>query len=175
MKIAELKGEKTLKALVKRLLAEQPKGRAKKTEGEMEAALLHSNPHLNQIGELEKGTPVLVPEEFALDREESQSPFTGMAEELLRQSESVLADLSEKLAEQVTESAEQTERAQKWIQSDEAKQLLRASPELKEAFASVTTATKNLVKDQTAALAVEEKALGKVRTELSEFKRGKTP
>jgi len=39
----------------------------------------------------------------------------------------------------------------------------------------VTAATKNLVKEQAAALAVEEKALGKVRTELAEFKRGRTP
>ena len=54
MNIAELKGEKTVKALVKRLLGEQPKGRAKKTEAEMEAALLRVNPHLNQIDSLEK-------------------------------------------------------------------------------------------------------------------------
>lgn len=140
----------------------------------MEAALLRSNPHLSEIEKLAKGTPILVPEEFTLDREESESPFTGMAEELFRQGESVLADLREKLAEQVTESAEQSERAQKWIQSDEAKQLLRTSPELKEAFASVNAATKSLVKDQTAAFAAEEKGLGKVHAALIELKRGRT-
>lgn len=173
MKIAELKGEKTLKALVKRLLAEQPKGRAKKSESELEAALLHSNPHLNQIGNLEKGTPIVVPEEFALDREQSENPFTGLAEELLRQSESVLTDLRERFAEQETENAEQSDLARKWIQSDEAKQLLRTSPELKEAFSTVAAATKSMPKEHAAALALEEKALEKVRGELSEFRRQK--
>src|SRR3954468_6287882 len=119
MNIAELKGEKTVKALAKRLLAEQPKSRAKKTEADMEAALLRANPHLKQIDSLDKGTPVIVPEEFALDRDESASPFTGMAEDLLKQSETVLEDIREQIAAQVRQSAEETERAQQWIQSDE--------------------------------------------------------
>lgn len=174
MKISELKDEKTVKALVKRLLAEQPKGRVRKSETEMEEALLRSNPHLHQIDNLEKGTPILVPEEFALDGKESESPFAGMAEELIRQSESVLTDLRAKLAEQVTESAKQAELAQEWVQSEEAKQLLRSSPELKAAFSTVPGATKQLAKDQAAALLVEDKALEKVRAALSEFRQGKS-
>src|SRR4051812_2642020 len=174
MNIAELKGEKTVKALVKRLLGEQPKGRAKKTEAEMEAALLRVNPHLNQIDSLEKGTPVIVPDEFALDRDESASPFTGLAEDLLKQSEAVLADLREQIAAQVRQSTTETEQAQKWIQTDEAKQLLRASPELKEAFAAVTSGAKSLVKEQTAGLAAEDKGLDKIRAQLAEFGRGRS-
>ena len=53
MKIAELKGEKTVKALAKRLLAQS----STSSDKEMEAALLHLNPHLNQIGGLERERP----------------------------------------------------------------------------------------------------------------------
>jgi hypothetical protein len=170
MNIAELKGEKTVKALAKRLLAEQPKGRGKKNEADMEAALLRANPHLKQIDSLDKGTPVIVPNEFALDRDESTSPFTDLAEDLLKQSETVLADIREQIAAQVRQSAEETDRAQKWVQSDEAKQLLRASPVFLVGFAAVTSGTKVLVKEQNAALAAEDKGLGKIRTDLGAFR-----
>ncbi len=49
MNIAELKGEKTVKTLAKRLLAEPSKKTKKTTNAEMEAALLRLNPQLNQI------------------------------------------------------------------------------------------------------------------------------
>jgi hypothetical protein len=63
MNIAELKSEKTISTLAKRLLAEPSK--------EMVAALLRPNPHLKQIGHLKKGTAILVPEEFRLAASES--------------------------------------------------------------------------------------------------------
>jgi hypothetical protein len=66
MNIAELKGEKTVKTLAKRLLAEPYKKTKKTTNAEMEAALLRLNPQLNQIRELKEGTPIVVPGEFAL-------------------------------------------------------------------------------------------------------------
>ena len=71
MNIAELKGEKTFKTLAKRLLAEPSK---KKTNAEMESALLRLNPQLSQIGDLEKGTPILVPDEFVFAADESFTP-----------------------------------------------------------------------------------------------------
>ena len=66
MNIAELKGEKTVKALAKRLLAAPSSDTPKTTQAEMEVALIHLNPHLNQIGDLEKGTPIVVPDNFGL-------------------------------------------------------------------------------------------------------------
>lgn len=59
MNIAELKREKTVKTLAKRLLAEPSKKTRKTTNAEMEAALLRLNPQLNQIRELKEGTPTL--------------------------------------------------------------------------------------------------------------------
>lgn len=74
MNIAEFKGEKTVSALAKRLLAEPGKDTAKTTQREMEAALLRLNPQLSKIGELNKGTPIVVPNNFALDPTESTLP-----------------------------------------------------------------------------------------------------
>ena len=56
----------------------------------MEAALLRLNPQLNQIGELGKGTPIVVPEEFPLAPDESAVPTRALTDELLRQAEGEL-------------------------------------------------------------------------------------
>ena len=166
MNIAELKGEKTVKTLAKRLLA-QPSNASEK---EMEAALLRLNPHLSQIGDLEKGTPILVPEEFGLAVDESVSPLRGMTEELLRQSENVVADLRATLKAQAAESGEQSERVQTWLKSDQAKEFLRRSPELKEVFSRAAAAAKTAPKELAAALASEVKALDKVQAQLATFR-----
>ena len=50
----------------------------------MEAALLRLNPQLDQIGELEKGAPIVVPDRLALAPEESAAPTRSLTEELLR-------------------------------------------------------------------------------------------
>ena len=78
MNIAELKGEKTVETLAKRLLAEPSKDTPKTTQAEMEAALLRLNPHLSQIGDLEKGTPIVVPDDFSLAPEQSDRSDAGI-------------------------------------------------------------------------------------------------
>jgi len=110
MNIAELKGEKTVKTLAKRLLAEPSNKTKKTTNAEMEAALLRLNPQLSQIGDLEKGTPILVPDEFVLAAEESFTPSRSLAEELLRQSEGAVSRLQAVLQERVARSAEESDR-----------------------------------------------------------------
>ena len=104
MNIAELKGEKTVKTLAKRLLAEPSKDTPKTTQAEMEAALIRLNPQLSQIGDLEKGTPIVVPDHFALAPEESATPTRGLAEELLQRAESALEALRGTIKEQAARS-----------------------------------------------------------------------
>jgi hypothetical protein len=168
MNIAELKGEKTVKTLAKRLLAESSK---KTTNAEMEAALLRLNPHLAQIGDLEKGTPILVPDGFALASDESVPPSRGLADELVRQSEEALTRLRAELRERTAQSAEQSERVQTWVKSEQAREFLRQSPKLKELFSAAAAAAKALPKEQNAALAAQTKALEKVQSQLASFRR----
>src|SRR5437762_1766112 len=119
MNIAELKGEKTLKTLAKRLLAEPSKKTKKTTNAEMEAALLRLNPQLSQIGDLEKGTPILVPDEFAIADDESFTPLRGLTEELLRQSEEAVSRLRAVLKERIERSTEESERVTTWLKSEQ--------------------------------------------------------
>jgi hypothetical protein len=170
MNIAELKGEKTVKTLAKRLLAEPSSGTPKTTHAEMEAALLRLNPQLSKIGDLEKGTPILVPDNFGLDTEQSVTPTRGMAENLLQQAESALADLRATIKEQAAQEAARTEQVQAWLKSDQAKELSRQSPQLKELFSSATSATKTVPKEQTAVVTAEDKALAKVGSQLAKFR-----
>jgi hypothetical protein len=96
MNIAALKGEATVGTLAKRLLGEPSKRSSKTSDSGLEAALVHLNPHLSHIGDLEKGTSILVPEELALAADESIKPLREMAEELVRQSEDALTIFGEK-------------------------------------------------------------------------------
>jgi hypothetical protein len=170
MNIAETKGEKSVSTLAKRLLAEPTKSTAKTTQPEMEAALVRLNPHLDQIGELEKGTPIVVPDEFKLAPEESVTPLRGMAEELLRQTEIALTNLRATLQTHLAQSAAQSDQAQTFLKSDRAKELVRTSPDLKEAFASAATAAKTAPKEQATAIAAQSKALDKVASQLADFR-----
>ena len=170
MNIAELKGEKTLKTLAKRLLAEPSKKTKKTTDAEMEAALLRLNPQLSQIRDLEEGTPILVPNEFALAADESFTPSRGLTEALLRQAQEAVSRLRGVLKERVANSAEETDGVQSWLKSEHAKAIVRDSPELKEVLSGAGTAAKTLAKEQATALSAEESALAKINSQLAAFR-----
>jgi hypothetical protein len=157
--------------LAKRLPAEPSKSTPKTAQPEMEAALIRLNPHLDQIGELKKGTPILVPEEFKLAPDESLTPMRGIAEELLRQAEIALTNLRATLQEHLAQSAEQSDQAQTFLKSDAAKEFVRGASDLKEVFSSAPAAAKALPKEQAAAIAAQDKALGKVASQLADFRR----
>ena len=59
---------------------------------------------------------------------------------------------------------------QTWLNSAQAKEFVRQSPELKESFSSAGTAAKTLAKEQAAALSDEESALGKIKSQLTAFR-----
>jgi len=170
MNIAELKGEKTVKTLAKRLLAEPSKKTKKTTNAEMEAALLRLNPQLRQIRDLKEGTPILVPDKLALSDDESFTPSRDLTEALLRQSEKGVSRLRAVFKERIARSTEENDRLQSWLKSDKAKAFLRRSPELKEVFAGAAGATKTLAKEQAAALSAEDSALGKIKSQLAAFR-----
>jgi hypothetical protein len=171
MNIAELKGEKTVKTLAKRLLAEPSKKTKKTTNTEMEAALLRLNPQLSQIGDLEKGTPILVPDKFVLAADESFTPSRDLAEGMLRQTEEAVSRLQAVLHERVARFTEESDRVATWLKSEQAKEFLRRSPELKEVFSSAAVSAKTAPKEQAAAVATEVKALDKVRAQLAKFRK----
>lgn len=170
MNIAELKGEKTVKTLAKRLLAEPSKKTKKTTNAEMEAALLRLNPQLREIRDLKEGTPIVVPDEFALAADESFTPSRGLTEALLRQAEEAVSTLQVTLKERVANSAGETDRVQSWLKSEQAKTFVRHSPELKEVLSGAGTAAKTLTKEQAKALSAEENALGKIKSQLAAFR-----
>jgi hypothetical protein len=170
MNIAELQGEKTIKTLAKRLLAEPSKDTPKTTQAEMEASLLRLNPQLANIGDLEKGAAIVVPDGFGLDPAQSSTPLRGLADVLLQRAESALADLRTTLKEQAVQQAERTERVQAWLKNDEAKDLGKQSPELKAVFTDATSAVKVLPKEQDATVTAETKALDKVEAEVKVFR-----
>ena len=174
MNIAELKGEKTVKTLAKRLLVEPSKGTPKTTQAEMEAALIRLNPHLVQIGELEKGTPIVVPDGFGLAPEQSTTPTRELAEELLQRAESALGTLRETIKEQAARSAAESDRVQTWLKSDQAKELVKQSPELKEVFSGAASAAKTVPKERSAAIAAEGKALDRVQVQLANFRNARS-
>ena len=170
MNIAELKGEKTVKTLAKRLLAEPSKKTKKTTNAEMEAALLRLNPQLHQIRELKEGTPIVVPDEFALAADESFTPSRALTEALLQQARDAVSRLRAVVKERVERSAEEADRVQNWLKSAQAKEFVRQSPELKKSFSSAATAAKTVAKEQAEALTAEESALGKIKSQLAAFR-----
>ena len=170
MNIAQLKGEKTVKTLAKRLLAEPSKKTKKTTDAEMEAALLRLNPQLSHIRDLEEGTPILVPDEFAVAADESFTPLRGLTEALLRQAEEAVSGVRAVLKERIARSAEETDRVKSWLETDKAKEFLRRSPDLKQVFSGAATAVKTLAKEQASVLSTEDSALGKVRSQLAAFR-----
>lgn len=170
MNIAELKGEKTVKTLAKRLLAEPTKDTPKMTQAEMEAALLRLNPQLNQIGDLEKGAPIVVPDQFALAPEESAAPTRALTDDLLRQAENTLGILKVLIKQRTEQFATQSDQVQTWLKSQQAKDLVKESPELKAVFTDAANAAKVLPKEQDATITAETKALDKVEAEVKVFR-----
>ncbi len=170
MNIAELKGEKTVKTLAKRLLAEPRKETPKTTQAEMEATLLRLNPQLSNIGGLEKGAPLVVPDGFGLDPAQSATPLRGLAEILLQRAEVALDELRTTLKEQAAQQVERADKVQAWLKSDQAKELTRQSPQFKEFFASVTSATKTVPKETAATTTAESKALDQVAEQVKVFR-----
>ena len=170
MNIAELKGEKTVKTLAKRLLAEPTRDTPKTTQAEMEAALLRLNPQLNQIGTLEKGTPIVVPADFPLAPEESVAPTRQLTDDLLRQAESALGVLKNVIQQRSEQFSAQSDQVQTWLKSQQAKDLVKESPELKTVFTDAANAAKVLPKEQAATVTAETKALDKVEAEVKVFR-----
>ena len=93
-----------------------------------------------------------------------------MAEELLRQSENVLTDLRATLKAHAAKSVEQSDRVQTWLKSEQAKEFLRSSPELKEVFSRAAAAAKTTPKEQATAVTVATNALNKVQSKLADFR-----
>ncbi len=170
MNIAELEGEKTVKALAKRLLAEPTSDTPATTQAEMEAALLRLNPQLNQIKDLEKGAPIVVPDQFALAPNESAAPTRELTDELLRQAENTLAILKTVIQQRTEQFSAQSDQVQAWLKSQQAKDLVKETPELKAVFTDAATAAKALPKEQDATITAETKALAKVGSQLANFR-----
>jgi hypothetical protein len=166
-----IKREKTVKTLAKRLLADSTKDTPKTTQSEMEAALLRLNPQLDKIGELDKGTPIVVPDGFALDDAESAAPTSSLGSNFLEQAEADLKGLQAMLKEQATQPTTQSDQVQAWLGSDQAKALIKETPALKAAFSSAATAAKALPKEQAAIASAQNKALAKIQTQLAAFRK----
>jgi enamine deaminase RidA (YjgF/YER057c/UK114 family) len=170
MNIAELKGDKTVKALATRLLAKPAKGGAKISQSEMEAELVRLNPELSKIHELPEGTPVVVPSQFGLAPAESKQPLRDLTAGLLDQAEQVLENFRESLAKHARESAAQAERVKTWLASAQSKEALRQSPDLKEVFATTAATLKGLPKTEAAAEKSRGTALDEIQSALAELR-----
>ena len=170
MNIATFNGEKTVSALAKRLLAEPITDTPKATQAEMEAALLRLNPQLSKIADLDKGTPIVVPDNFALDPAESTPPAGSLAAELLQQAEAALANLRATLKARSDEFTAQANQVQTWLKSQQAKDLVKEAPELKETFSAAASAAKALPKEQATVLTAETKAIDAVAEEVKTFR-----
>ncbi len=132
--------------------------------------MLRLNPQLHQIRELKEGTPIVVPDEFALAADESFTPSQALTKALLQQARDAVSRLRAVVKERVERSAEETDRLQTWLKSAQAKEFVRQSPELKESFSSAATAAKTLAKEQAEALSAQESALGKIKSQLAAFR-----
>jgi hypothetical protein len=126
---------------------------------------------LSKVRDLENRTPILVPNEFVPPAVESFTPSRGLAEGLLRHGETALTNLRATLEGHAARPAEQSDQAQDWLKSDRAKEFLRRSPELKQVFVSASAAATALPKEQAAAIAMDVKALDKVRSQMAKFRK----
>ena len=170
MNIATLQSEKTVKSLAARLLAEPTKDTPKSSQTELEAALVRLNPQLNKISELDPGTPIVVPDGFALAPNESDVPMQALADELLQQAESALKNLRVAIKERSDQFTAQSEQVQTWLKSQQAKDLVKESPGLKDVFSNAATAAKTVAKEQPVALTAQAKALDKVAAQVAAFR-----
>ena len=64
----------------------------------------------------------------------------------------------------------QSDQVQTWLKSQQAKDLVKESPELKEVFSDASSAARALPKEQAASVTAETKALEKVEAEVKVFR-----
>jgi hypothetical protein len=107
-----------------------------------------------------------------LEKEPAVKPSRTAVGDLLQHMQSAIAKLRETLAKHREQSVKRSERVQKWLKSDQAKQFLKRDPKLKEVFARARAAAKALPKEQAAVMAKHEKALEKMATQISRFPQG---
>src|SRR5438105_10566648 len=131
MNIAQLQGDKTVSDLAARLLAQPTKDTPTTTQSEMEAALLRLNPQLSKIGSLNQGTPIVVPDNFGLAGDQSVAAMRGLAAEILSQAETALTNLRAVLQQQTAQATNQSNQAQNFLKSDQAKELVKSTPDFK--------------------------------------------
>ena len=170
MKVAELKNDKTVEALAKRLVKES---QSKTNATELAATLLRLNPHLSQIDRLEAGTPILLPPDFSASDE--AEPLPDSSKQLIQEAGSALESLRAVLRESAAQEGEDVDRAQAWIKGEQGKEVLRELPELKEEFSKTVSAAGELRKEQAAAYAGQEKLLRKLQTDLADFLKPAAP
>lgn len=169
MKIAELKGEKNLEALSKRLLGLHGKTTGKKNTVELEAALLRVNPELAKIGKLQPGTTVLVPDEFAVAPEQASRPADSLGAAALARMEKALADAREFLAQEQTKSPQATE-LEAWVKSDIPRKSSKETATQKKSVANAATAVKALTKEQAESFKTHSKALEGIAKKFASFR-----
>jgi enamine deaminase RidA (YjgF/YER057c/UK114 family) len=168
--ITALGNATSVKTLATRLLAAPGKDAPAASQAKMEAALVRLNPQLSQIGNLDKETPIIVPDGFTLAPKQAFAPMQSLGEELLQQAELALDNLRAVMQERLAQFQSQTDEVQTWLKGSQAKDLVKESPELKDVFSSAAEAAKTVAKEQPAALAVQIKALDKVQTQLTVFR-----
>jgi hypothetical protein len=164
MKVAELKHDKTVEALAKRLLKESP---SSVSAPELAASLLRLNPHLSRIDALEEGTAILLPPELASD--DASALERGSSAPLIAEAARALEALRAELQKSGTAAVQEIEQAQAWLKGETGKQVLREVPELKEDFSKTAAAATELRKEQSAVLATQVKLLAKLQAELASF------
>jgi len=165
MKAAALKNDKTVDALVKRLLKESPSAIP---PAELAASLLRLNPHLSRIDTLEEGTPILLPPELAANGD-AAAPEPGSSVPLIEEAARALKALRAEIEKSGAEASKEIEEAQAWLKGEPGKQVLREVPELKEEFSKTATAATDLRKEQTAFLAGQVKFLAKLQEDIGKF------
>jgi hypothetical protein len=168
--ITTLGSATTVQTLAKRLLVAPGKDAPAASQSKMEAALVRLNPQLSRISDLNKETPIIVPDGFTLAPTQSFPAMQSLGEELLRQAEAAVENLRGIIAERSDQFKAQTDEVQTWLKGQQAKDLVKESPELKDVFSSAADAAKTVAKEQPAALALQAKALDKVKTQFAAFR-----
>ena len=125
---------------------------------------------MNNLATHYQPSPIVVPDGFALAPAETDAPMQALAGELLQQAESALKNLRVAIKERSDQFAAQNEQVQTWLKSQQAKDLVKESPELKAVFSDAAAAAKVVPKEQEAATKAESKALDKISAQLSDFR-----
>ena len=111
---------------------------------------------------------------FGLATEQSTTPTRGLAEELPQRAESALDTLRETIKEQTARSAAESDRGQTWLKSEQANELVKQAPKLKEVLSGAASAAKTVPKERSAAIAAEGKAVDRVQVQLANFRNARS-